>query len=284
MRSIRQFVAPVLATAALSIVATTAFAQTPVTACGQEVSGSAALAADLDCTGFIGNAVTVHGGTLALNGHTITGGDIGVYCDRRCSVVGPGLVTGGKYFDIDAFGTSVHVKQVDVTNAGVFGVQSWKSCVIDGPATMSGNGAAVATSGKTKVRGGVTISGNGTAISANDNHGTGSVIVTGSTITGNGWGITTQHKIKLIDATVTDNGRGGLVTGEYRCPRKTVVKLVRSTVTGNDTDASCGTTNVCADITGCGTAPKLDETSTCEHSYVNGSGNPGDSWHVCTLD
>src|SRR5262245_16616836 len=118
MRAARQRAASFLATAALSILATTAVAQTTVTTCGQEVSGAAALAADLDCTGLSGNAVTLHGGTLALNGHTITGADIGVYCDRRCSVVGPGLVTGAKYFGIDAFGTSVHLTQVDVTNAG----------------------------------------------------------------------------------------------------------------------------------------------------------------------
>lgn len=283
MRPIRQFVAPVLATAALSIVATTGFAQTPVTTCGQEVSGAAVLAADLDCTGFNGNAVTLHGGTLTMNGHTITGGDIGVYCDRRCSVVGPGLVTGSNFFGVDGFQTSVHLKQVDVTNVALLGVQCWKSCVVDGPATMSGNGVAVAGSGNTKVRGGVTITGNDTAISVSNSHGTASVIVTGSTITANRQGISTQRRIKLVDTSVTSNGRSGLTAGEYKCPRKAIISLVRSTVTGTGTDPSC-TTNVCADITTCGTAPRLDETSTCDHSWVNGSGNPGENWHVCTFD
>ncbi len=259
-------------------------AQTPITTCGQEASGSAQLAADLDCTGLAGNAVTLHGGSLAMNGHTITGGDIGVYCDRPCSVVGPGLVTGSKYFNVDGFGTSVHLKQVDVTNAGYLGLQCWKTCVVDGPATMSGNGDAVAGSGNTKIRGMVTITGNDIAVSVSNSHGTATVFVSGSTITGNNRGIWTQRRIKLVDTSVTNNGVTGLLAGEFRCPRNGVISLVRSTVTGNDTDPSCGTTNVCADIMTCGTPPRLDETSTCDHSYVNSSGNPGDSWHVCTLD
>jgi len=283
MRTLCHFAASLLATAALSMIAATAFAQTPVTTCGQEVSGAAVLPADLDCTGMSGNAVTLHGGTLTLNGHTITGADIGVYCDRRCTVVGPGLVTGSNFFGIDAFGTSVHLKQVDVTNVPVRAVQSWKACIIDGPATMSGSGDAVAASGNTKIRDGVTITNNDTALAVFNDHGTAGVIVTGSTVTGNRQGILTQRRIKLVDSSVTDNGTNGLSAGEYKCPRNGFISLVRSTVTGNGTDPSCST-NVCADIATCGTAPRVDDTSTCGHSYVNGSGNPGDSWHVCSLD
>ena len=56
-------------------------------------------------------------------------------------------------------------------------------------------------------------------------------------------------------------------------------------MTGNNTDPDCGTTKVCFDLGTCpgATLPRL-RNSTCEHSYVLGSGNPGTDLGVCTLD
>jgi hypothetical protein len=73
---------------ALAALASPVAAQT-VTTCGQAVTGAGSLAADLDCTGYDGYAVTVHGGTFAMNGHSITGSITGIYCDRACQIVGP---------------------------------------------------------------------------------------------------------------------------------------------------------------------------------------------------
>src|SRR5205085_1433022 len=136
------------------------FAQTSVTACGQEVTGPAVLPADLDCRGFGGDAVTIHGGTLTMNGHSITGGRIGVYCDYPCKIIGPGLIDASTQFGADGFGTTVRMQQVDVTNVPSIGVQCFKACVLTGPATISGNGEGVRAGTVAKIRN-MTISGNG---------------------------------------------------------------------------------------------------------------------------
>jgi hypothetical protein len=62
-------------------------AATEVTTCGQSYSGNGFLSADLDCTGFPGDAITVDGGSLDLRGFTLTGGNAnGVICDANCQV------------------------------------------------------------------------------------------------------------------------------------------------------------------------------------------------------
>lgn len=67
---------------------------TPVTACGQTVSGNGALTADLDCSATAGPAVTLAPGAhLDLGGFTLTSTDTGVLCDTgRCAVSGPGTI------------------------------------------------------------------------------------------------------------------------------------------------------------------------------------------------
>jgi len=56
---------------------------TPITSCGQIVTGSAFLAQDLDCVGVLGIGVGASGITIDLNGHVLTGngmpGHEGVY-------------------------------------------------------------------------------------------------------------------------------------------------------------------------------------------------------------
>jgi hypothetical protein len=74
----------------------------PVTACGQEIASGTAgeLSGDLDCSGTGFSAVVVQdGGTLYLNGHTLTGSTAGnaytVHCIAKCRVVGAGTIAGG---------------------------------------------------------------------------------------------------------------------------------------------------------------------------------------------
>jgi hypothetical protein len=70
-------------------------------------------------------------------------------------------------------------------------------------------------------------------------------------------------------------GDGGCVDG------KLTVKATM--LSGNGLDATCGVTQACADV-GSSTEPRLDASSVCGTSYVSGSGMPGSSWGICTLD
>lgn len=94
MRTIR---ASVLIPALL--VATSALAAppapTPVTSCGQIVPARAraVLAADLDCTGQQAGVILSTGSRLDLGGFTLSGAVIGVRCDGRCTVTGPGTIS-----------------------------------------------------------------------------------------------------------------------------------------------------------------------------------------------
>jgi hypothetical protein len=180
-----------------------AAAQTEVTSCGQVVTGNAHLSADLDCTGFEGESflpdkpapTTVAGaavlvsrkGTLDLQGHSIIGGQFGVYCGTSCTVRG-GTITGATSTGIFA------AKNLTVRNATVSGVGDTALFVqrilkvYD--STVTGNRY-------------VTWFGN-------------TVKLVRSTVTGNTEHAITGNKIELIDSTVTGNG---LDIGSSRIPR-----------------------------------------------------------------
>ena len=271
-----------LLTAALLFLSAGTTSATVITACGQEFSGSAVLNADLDCTGFGGYAVTMHGGKLLMNGHTITGGQVGIHCDAPTRIVGPGAVTGTTAMGVNGFQTIVRVKDVDLTNNAFFGIQCFKNCTIEG-GTISGNGVAVRAGGNTKVAG-VTITGNDLGIDA-DNLSTAKALVSNSTISGNNIGVRADVLAKLTDSTVSGNGRFGVIVGDQQqCERNSLAVVKRSAITGNGTNPGCGTTEACADVATCGVAPRLRVGASCDHSYVNGSGVPGDDWNVCSAD
>jgi hypothetical protein len=266
----------------LAVAASPVSAQT-VTMCGQTVTGSGALAADLDCTGYDGAAVTVHGGTLAMSRHSITGGVTGIQCDRPCQIVGPGQVIGSEVFGVNGVETSVHVRQVDVTG-NALGIQCFKRCLLEGPATVSGNTQAIRGGNLVKLID-MTVSANQSGIEATSATGRGGdVVLINSTVSDNVYtGVTAQRRIKAIDSTITGNGEFGVSAGAS-CVRRGSVSLTGTTVTGNDTYAGCGSTTVCADVITCGGLPKIRSGSVCDHSYLNGSGNPGETLHVCTAD
>jgi len=271
----------------LSLAATAASAQTMVTTCGQEVGGDVVLAADLDCTG-VELGLVINGGNLAMNGHTIANAnDENVRCTRPCTIVGPGLITGAQWFGVNGLGTSVRIQQVDVTNCVRGGVQAWRTSVLEGPATISGNGEGIRGGASVRVDN-MTITGNvGTGIAVANIAESGTLVVRNSTITGNARGVSAQRRVKVIDSTITGNGTYGASAGANlaggSCVRPGVLGVKSSTITGNDTDPDCGTTKVCADIATCEAAPKIKD-SACDTSYVNESGNPGQSWDVCALD
>ena len=267
------------------------WAQVEVNTCGQEVAGSAVLNADLDCTGFEGYAVTIHGGTLTMNGYTITGGWNGIQCDGPCEIIGPGTVTASTWFGVNAYDTKLRMKNVDVTNNQGFGVQVWRSCILEGPATISGNRVGIRNGAKLTLRN-TTVTGNtGLAIEAANNLGTATVDVRDSTITGNGGGIRADRSVKVRDSVITGNAGSGVVVGVldyighgmFEC-RKGRMSIGDSTITGNGLGADCGVSWACADLESCPKAPRLKGAVACGTSLVNGSGLPGESWHICTLD
>ncbi len=111
------------------------------------------------------------------------------------------------------------------------------------------------------------------------------VVVRDSTINNNGAEGILQDLflgvIKLTDSTVTGNALDGIAQVDTQTTQCRIT-LKGSTVTGNGTDASCGVSRTCADLTSCG-LPELS-SSTCDTSYDVASGFPGVSWGVCALD
>lgn len=262
-----------------------AAAQTVVTTCGQETHGAAALNADLDCTGFDGYALTMHGGTLTMNGHAIIGGIIGVQCDRNCKIFGPGAVTGSDFVGVNGYGVAVTMSQVDISNCGYAGAQIWDGAKISGPAVFSGNGTAITASSAKLAE--LTITGNGTGVGVGNAADTGRITITGSTVSGNTYdGLAAEHAIKVVNSTIMDNGWSGIdATGGTYCKEtKGAATLWGSTVTGNGTSPDCGSTRECADVATCKKAPHLKLGSACGTSHRNGTGIPGDDWGVCTQD
>jgi hypothetical protein len=260
-------------------------AATSVTTCGQEVEGSAVLNADLDCTGVADYAVVIHHGTLTLNSFTITGGR-GVFCDGPCKVYGAGTITGSEWFGINGFGSALKVRNVTLTNNAIAAIQSYRNCKVEGPAPISNNGGGIRAAGNLTARD-LTISDNTyDAIEAANNSGIARVSLRNVVITGNRTGILAQNGAKVVDSTISGNRQAGIIDGSFNClGSSSLVALKNSTVIGNDTDPECGTTKVCFDIGVCpdATLPRLN-SSTCEHSYVRGSGDPGTDLGVCTLD
>ena len=56
------------------------------------------LQADLTCSGV--GVELEEMATLQMNGHSISGGSIGVFCSRRCTIQGPGEIVGATNFGI----------------------------------------------------------------------------------------------------------------------------------------------------------------------------------------
>jgi len=260
-----------------------ASAQTVVTTCGQETTGPAVLNADLDCTGFDGTVLTMKGGTLSMNGHTITGGMISVQCDRTCKIVGPGTLTGSSFAGVQAFGTGLKMKQVNLTNHTYAGAQVWDSAMIEGPALFSGNGVALRVGYKAKLKD-LTITDNYAGVDAANNAKTGAIAVKGCTISANTTsGLFSQGTVKAANSTITDNGEYGIyAAADSTCAKKSGAVLKSSTVTGNGTGPDCGVLHQCADVATC-KEPRVTTGAICGTSLKLG-GPAGITWGLCSLD
>jgi hypothetical protein len=83
--------------------------------------------------------------------------------------------------------------------------------------------------------------------------------------------------IPVSQSTISANARFGLASD------LSTVTAVRSQVRGEGTDATCGTSQACADLAA-SVAPRVSSAADCDTSYVAGSGIPGADWDICALD
>jgi hypothetical protein len=236
---------------------------TEVTACGQVVtSRSAVLTTDLNCgtgTGSFG-VVLRSGARLDLQGHTITGGSIGVACgnmlcvsawcgpDKRSGTceVSNGTITGAQYA---IGGRGVVVRNMTFVDNAAYDILAVHKADVYDSDFLSGDVNSV--QGDKRVR------------------------LFGSTV--NGGYINSAKRVELRSTTVTSSSPLG-VYGR-------VIKLFGSSVTGSLAHSNCGTEWQCADLVS-DVRPILDATSTCERSQRTPRefGAPIESWGVCTLD
>jgi len=117
--------------ATIPVVATGASAEELVSECHREVEGRVRLASDLLCPGGStrGVALLLKRGRLYLDGHAIVhqpgaGKQNGIQCNRRCTIIGPGVISG---FDLSAGITAIgairleNVSVIDNEADGVLG-------------------------------------------------------------------------------------------------------------------------------------------------------------------
>lgn len=246
---------------------------TVVSTCGQVVSGTAVLQADLDCSGYTGTAITVARGVLRLNGFTVTGNPalppepgcddgIVVACSSgRCTLEGPGTITGGGSPPCNVGAVAFFRKVIGVTTTGNTGSGISQAVHIEN-STVSANGlhGVVVGNSRTKLV--------GTSVSGN---------------AGRGIEAIGARRVSLDQSQITANGGQGVFLGTgYK--GKAVLRA-SSEVSGNSlTPAMCeagGYVGIgCGDIVS-PQPPRLDATSSCGTSLNSNIGHP---WGVCTND
>ena len=255
-----------------------------VTTCHQRVPTGqvGVLQTDLTCTDAGGPNVTLsQRATLLLNGHTISGGYIGVASDPgpgRVTIEGPGDImgAGGETFGaaIAPSGRAVirdvvlHDNQRGIVTVYDFALKLENVTIVDnakeGISSYFVNQGSFIGPGKGQITArSVTVSNNG----GDGIRAYGKLDLRESTISGNGDdGVQSAGpRFALDTVTVTGNGGAGLLHGSRRSD-----KIKGSTLTGNGPDG---------DIAG-PLAPRLFE-STCEHSVSTvGGGTLG----ICSGD
>jgi hypothetical protein len=237
---------------------------TEVTACGQVVTTrSAVLTTDLNCgtgTGSFGVALRSKG-KLDLQGHTITGGQLGVACgtmlcvgtwcgpDRRSGTceVSNGTITGAKYA---IGGRELVVRNMTFADNAAYDVLAVKKADVYDSDFQTGDVNSVQANRRVRIY--------------------------DSTV--NGGYIVSDKRVELRSTTVSSSSPLGVAAR--------VIKLFGSSVTGALAHPNCGTVWVCTDLLS-RIRPVLDAMSTCEKSERAprcGPGEPIVTWGVCTLD
>jgi len=201
-----------------------------ITTCYQTVQRGeeGVLQADLACDGSGGPNVDVErGGKLLLNGHTISGGYLGIATGHgaggKAVIEGPGEITGASG-DGNPYGCGISaLSKTVVRNVSIRGNRCGISSYYEFTVTLEGvqvtentdDGVSTAGSGP----GGGRIKAEDTTVS--NNGGTGILspsIVTGRSLTvvGNGAGGVSGKRVSLVDSTLSGNGPGGDVRSPTR--------------------------------------------------------------------
>lgn len=240
-------------------------AATEVNTCGQVLKGSGYLAADLDCTGFPGDAVTIDGGSLDLRGYTLTAdGDFPVLCTKGCRVFSEpvgGSVVGEPFLisvNADAPGTDRAALRVSgaVIIGGVMsedGPVKIQDCTITNAIGVSSGigrplkitGSMIDTTSQIAVSGGNTKIFDSTILNAGGQGVNGDrVLIRGTTISGTAAGqeaVKAFGPVKIENSNISNNGGPGIhAQGES-------IKAIDSTISNNagrGIDVACCDGNV----------------------------------------
>ena len=203
-------VVTLLVTLTLLLLAAPVGAQVPIVTCGQVLNGDGKLIGDLDCSAYVGDAVVLpNGGTVTLNGFTLTGNPTistaAVRCSRRCRVIGPGVITGAWA------GVSAVDDQLNSFRRVSAAIEDL---------TVTASVLPAEASGSLRVRGCV-ISDNERGLVAVK-----TLRISASTVTGNDdFGALSQlSRVILVDSAVTGNGDAcGSFCVDLFCPRRPVL-------------------------------------------------------------
>lgn len=111
------------ATLLLCLACSPAFAASvQVTSCGAVYTGSGILMNDLDCSGMpMQDGIRIIKGRLDMNGHSLIVGNVGIRCNEKCSIYGPGTITGtGNAINGDGKSLKVRGVTIDVSHGGIY--------------------------------------------------------------------------------------------------------------------------------------------------------------------
>lgn len=190
------------------LVTTQAFAGN-VTSCGQLVPPRdiGVLTADLDCSSAAGAFAVELGdrATLEMAGHTITGR--GILCQLRCTIHGPGDVTGVGGAGLEVYGgrNRVTVSGGVSLHGNIDGIYGGAKLVLTDVDVSNNSSSGIFVLTK-RVKGtNVTVNDNGSfGLFAQDS----SVTIDGLTANDNGWFGVNAKRVKLLNSTLTGNEGG----------------------------------------------------------------------------
>lgn len=242
----------VVATALLAIAAGRVSA-VDITDCGQVVANEdvGVLVADLTCpaTGVVAGVLSETGRakgrvTVQLNGHTLSAG-LGILCNARCTVEGPGTISGGESgVLVSAYPGDLTLRNLLIQGAEYGVSQGGRTVTLENVEVSDNLEAGLVLYSVRRLKGSnVVVSRNG------------------------GWGIKADlARIELTNLTAQDNADGAVIGS------KRVVTLIDSTLSGNAFDVFSWR------------PPQLINT-TCELSQgPNRDGSGLHTWGVCTND
>jgi hypothetical protein len=167
-----------------------------------------------------------------------------VVCSGKCQIRGPGTIRGG----------------------GIIGDD--KVTVVRTIITGSPSNGVLATNAKGRARAWILDS-----------------VISGNAMTG----VEADRMTHIFRSTISDNGRYGVAVSlqPFNDCARGRIRTWGSEISGNGVDATCGVDEMCADVATCAQGgndrPVLHRTP-CGTSYELGSGMPGRSCSICTLD